>query len=75
MAVTFASIIFSPRNTLRSLNMKRVLLTLAIALLSGSLFFSIPTSAQLVTPLLTTLAIFTPALSAKYQKMNKELLP
>ena len=30
--------------------MKRVLLTLAIALLSGSLFFSIPTSAQLVTP-------------------------
>jgi purple acid phosphatase-like protein len=30
--------------------MKRVLLTLAITLLSGSLFFSIPTSAQLVTP-------------------------
>ena len=30
--------------------MKRVLLTLAITLLSGSLFFSIPTRAQLVTP-------------------------
>ena len=30
--------------------MKRVLLTLAITHLSGSLFFSIPTSAQLVTP-------------------------
>jgi hypothetical protein len=30
--------------------MKSVLLTLAITLLSGSLFFSIPTTAQLVTP-------------------------
>src|SRR6266436_4972038 len=37
-------------NCLRSANMNRVLLTLAITVLSGSLLFSNPTSAQFIPP-------------------------
>jgi phosphodiesterase/alkaline phosphatase D-like protein len=40
----------SQNNSLRGAIMNRVLLTLAITVLSGSLLFSIPTSAQFVPP-------------------------
>jgi hypothetical protein len=50
MAVDVSLDHLSPNNTLWGLNMKRVLLTLTIAMLSGSLLSSHPAIAQLLPP-------------------------